>query len=241
MLNIQNPSLFGNSPAQGWGGNTETNTLGTFFAAEGNSGRRREYTSTRFLGRDIQDDESTLGDPAWHRETQVAIQGSEGTESSDTCGCGVHPVVSLNLLLYFRCRTSTSFFKLMIIRSSSSSWLYSNSQIFPWFGPRTPVQSLSDYWCCNIMMPPSHGCVWDHKTYGDFAHKLLTITGACFANVCTKNQGHLHENYLSCHILTEVQIAALAYVQFPLGFIFYRDSSHTCRTIEQCLFFVRRW
>lgn len=114
MLNIQNPSLFGNFSAQGWGGNSETSTLGTFFAAERSSGRRGECTSIRFLGRDIQDDESSLGDPAWHRETQAAIQGPEETESSGACGCGVHPVFSHNLLLYCRCRTSTDL--LMIIR-----------------------------------------------------------------------------------------------------------------------------
>lgn len=121
MLNIQNPSLFGNFSAQGWGGNSETSTLGTFFAAERSSGRRGECTSIRFLGRDIQDDESSLGDPAWHRETQAAIQGPEETESSGACGCGVQPVFSHNLLLCCRCRTSTDF--LMIIRWSSMSWV----------------------------------------------------------------------------------------------------------------------
>lgn len=81
MLNIQNPALFGNSPARGWGGNTEANTLGTFVAAEGS--RRRQLTSMGFLDRDMQDDEASLGDPAWHRETQVATQVSDTTDTTE--------------------------------------------------------------------------------------------------------------------------------------------------------------
>lgn len=219
MLNIQNPSLFGNFSAQGWGGNSETSTLGTFFAAERSSGRRGECTSIRFLGRDIQDDESSLGDPAWHRETQAAIQGPEETESSGACGCGVQPVFSHNLLLCCRCRTSTDF--LMIIRWSSMSWVEAiilrQSKIFmAWTSNLCSVfvrLLMLQYHVTSLMcLRPQNLRRFCSQTY--YYRSLLLPM-----QVHENNQGHLHRKYLLCSML-HLDWSSNHCTSLRVGFIF---------------------
>jgi len=94
MLNIQNPALFGNyHPAarSTWGGaggdfeETNDNNLGTFVATAGRR-RRRRFSSMAFWPgtQDAGGGGASLGDPAWHRETQAQVAStSQRTATTD--------------------------------------------------------------------------------------------------------------------------------------------------------------
>lgn len=84
MLNIQNPALFGNHHARTAGGHSEANNLGPFVATAGS--RRRRSTSLAFWagGLHATQEVESLGDPAWHRETQIASQTTDTTDTTDS-------------------------------------------------------------------------------------------------------------------------------------------------------------
>lgn len=76
MLNIQNPALFGNY--------SEANNLGPFIATAGS--RRRRFTSLAFWAGELHatQEVESMGDPAWHRETQIASQTTDTTDSGES-------------------------------------------------------------------------------------------------------------------------------------------------------------